>query len=412
MLTVRLQDFNLLRSFLLCKDHFITGEALLGKLMDIFVRARRVMDDDQQRDYVRMRVINVIKKWLNFNMNDFKEKRLVKRLKSFWKGMAEGDAKERGWSDVIRNAYESVFNYREFIDQKFSMETIEGAPKPIVSKALLRMELVASKRSPLMGAANTAAVSGMLTSFLSKKSPQELTVLDIHPEEMARQMTLIDQETFRQIEYIELLNKNFEKEAKARSIFAIQRRFNLVSGWIATQIVSQSSAKSRAKYISHFINVAQKLLEMQNFHGVMCVVVSMNQTAVSRLRESWKKTSGLEKWKALEQLMSPIGNFRALRALHDAVPPPLIPTPTLYMKDLLFIEDGNEDWYDKEKNLISWEKIKLLGKILTRIQLAQEVPYKYHKVHVIHNFLTDLTALSEDELDKLSRSRESRSAEI
>jgi hypothetical protein len=198
MLTVRLQDFNLLRSFLLCKDHFISGEDLLGKLIDIFTRAGRWMDDEQQRDYVRMRVINVIKKWLNFNMNDFKEKRLVKRLKSFWTQMAQGDAKERGWSDVIRNAYESVFNYREFIDQKFSMETIEGAPKPIVSKAILQMEVVASKTR--VGANNTAAVSGMLRAFIAKKSPAELTILDIHPEEMARQLTLIDQESFRQIE--------------------------------------------------------------------------------------------------------------------------------------------------------------------------------------------------------------------
>lgn len=147
-----------------------------------------------------MRVINVIKKWLNFNMNDFKEKRLVKRLKSFWREMGQGDAKERGWSDVIRNAYESVFNYREFIEQKFSMETIEGAPKPIVSKAILQMEVLASKQSSVMGASNTIAVSGMLRAFITKKSPSELTVLDIHPEEMARQLTLIDQQTFRQIE--------------------------------------------------------------------------------------------------------------------------------------------------------------------------------------------------------------------
>jgi son of sevenless len=211
---------------------------------------------------------------------------------------------------------------------------------------------------------------------------------------------------------IELLNKNFEKESKAKTIFTIQRRFNLLSGWIATQIVTQTSSKTRAKYISHFITVGQRLLDIQNYHGLMAIVVAMNQSAVSRLRESWKKVSGLEKWKALEQMMSPIGNFRALRALHDNVAPPLIPTPTLYMKDLLFIEDGNEDWYDKEKNLISWEKIKLLGKILARVQLAQEVPYKFHKVHVIHNFLTDLKTLTEDELDQLSRQRESRSAEI
>lgn len=214
------------------------------------------------------------------------------------------------------------------------------------------------------------------------------------------------------------MNKNFEKAAKAKTIAAIQDRFNLVTGWIATQIVLAPTAKLRAKMITHFIQVGHKLLEMCNFHGAMAIVVGLTQTAVSRLRESWKKVSSMDKWKGLEQIMSPMGNWRALRTLHDNVAPPLIPTPMLYLKDLTFIEDGNDDvrlrhfpfsshqsasntlvrraqWYDKQRKLISWEKIKLLGKVLTRIQLAQEVPYKFLVCNdLLYVFLSHLALMA------------------
>jgi len=109
----------------------------------------------------------------------------------------------------------------------------------------------------------------------------------------------------------------------------------------------------------------------------------------------------LDKWKKLEDLASPLSNFKDLRQFHDGVTPPLIPTPSicfffffffasrwslsdlsppphtaLFLKDLLFIQDGNEDWYDAKKKLVSWVKIKLLGKVISRIQLSLEVPYK------------------------------------
>ena len=76
------------------------------------------------------------------------------------------------------------------------------------------------------------------------------------------------------------------------------------------------------------------------------------------------------------------------------------------MKDLLFIEDGNEDWYDFKRGLLSWEKIKLLGKVLARIQLAQELPYTLQKINVIQDYLMNVQGVSQDQLEAMSKQAE------
>eukprot|EP01121_Diplochlamys_sp_Union-15-3_P004195 TRINITY_DN14204_c0_g1_i1.p1 TRINITY_DN14204_c0_g1~~TRINITY_DN14204_c0_g1_i1.p1 ORF type:complete len:118 (-),score=24.03 TRINITY_DN14204_c0_g1_i1:84-416(-) len=101
--------------------------------------------------------------------------------------------------------------------------------------------------------------------------------------------------------------------------------------------------------------------------------------------------------------MTPIGNFRALREFHDKSAPPMIPTPTIYLKDLMFIEDGNGDWWDGEnKTILNLQKINLLGKVINKIQDAQQIPYQLVPLTVVQDYLQNAKCLSVDELNQRS----------
>lgn len=73
--------------------------------------------------------------------------------------------------------------------------------------------------------------------------------------------------------------------------------------------------------------------------------------------------------------MSPENNYKAYRALEDEAKPPLIPFFGLYMKDLTFMNDGNQTVLGND--LINFEKLRtVMGKIMA-IRVSQQSKYDF-----------------------------------
>jgi len=268
---------------------------------------------------------------------------------------------------------------------------------------------------------------------------KHLSILDFHPTELARQWTLLDQQMLRRIKPYELLRKNFEKAEKSPNVAAINNRFNAGTHWIGTEVVKAKGEKGRAKVITFFIQVGETLFELQNFHGAMAVVAGLGQMPISRLKKSWACVDGKmrEKLNMLEDFFSPVGNFSKLREIHIGAVPPMIPTPStifpciysyflslaIYLKDLMFIEDGNDDWleshqfilahflkcffffffrWNAENGMLNMEKITLLGKVVNKIQQSQNLQYKFRGYTAIQDYLSSVSYYSQDELKQAS----------
>jgi len=90
--------------------------------------------------------------------------------------------------------------------------------------------------------------------------------------------------------------------------------------------------------------------------------------------------------------------------LHKAKPPAL-PYLGMYLTDLTFIDDGNPDVVDSK---INWNKRELTYRVLSEIELYQQVQYSFPAVEPIRTFLTELPGINEKELFELSLLREPR----
>ena len=69
-----------------------------------------------------------------------------------------------------------------------------------------------------------------------------LSVFDFDPEEIARQLTLIDYALFSKIKPAELLNQAWQKARlrhRAQNILRLVERVNNLTLWVATTILSQ-----------------------------------------------------------------------------------------------------------------------------------------------------------------------------
>ena len=121
-------------------------------------------------------------------------------------------------------------------------------------------------------------------------SKKKLSLLDIHPEEVARQLTVVESKMFRAIEATELLGLAWSKdgrEERARNVLAMSGRFNEVSRWVATEVLASPRTKVRAVVINRFITIAHKCRLLHNFNSTMEIMAGLQLAPVHRLKQSW-----------------------------------------------------------------------------------------------------------------------------
>jgi len=107
----------------------------------------------------------------------------------------------------------------------------------------------------------------------------------------------------------------------------------------------------------------------------------------------------------LEQLTSPLKNFRNMRNLYDSSLYPFVPPQSILSRDLFFIDQGNPT--HSEENFINVDKFLLFGNIIFRIVVNAHVPFRYVRVDIIQQFLKSRPILTEEELDAISMEMES-----
>jgi len=160
---------------------------------------------------------------------------------------------------------------------------------------------------------------------LSNWSLTWVQLLDIHPLEVARQLTLIEHNLYRTITPCECLRQRWtgkDKATLAPNIIALIDRFNKVSRWCCSEIVREKDLKSRAVVLNRFILIAsvrknhlsyassslkrvhdfapgavQQCRELNNFNGVMEVMAGLQNAAAYRLKKTWNVRLRYEPWR-------------------------------------------------------------------------------------------------------------------
>jgi hypothetical protein len=225
--------------------------------------------------------------------------------------------------------------------------------------------------------------------------PTLSSVTKINATELARQLTLRDQGLFRRISHSSFLGNNFHKDCPSLKPFV--NSFNSTSMWIANAIIQEPIIRSRAKILSHFIDVADELVKIGNFNGVFYVVQGALRSApVHRLRATWECVSKARK-KTFNDLFDVISSKQSYRryrqALHRAQPP-VLPYLGVYLTDLTFISESNSDFTQDKVNFL---KMIMVADIIAEIRLFQEKVYAYIALPEIYEYIHNCIALNVDE---------------
>lgn len=376
-------DMVFMKTFLMTLHSFATPEKVLAKLIERFNIPETVNIEEQQALKIKLRVGNVIKKWIeDYSQNDFNERtrpKLIQMLRRFINGLDSSRSSEVALKRTLIKALEKANQANNDVDKlKIFKKT---APEPKVN---------------------------MKTIFTNT-----LNMFNIDEEELARQETILEFEMYRKIQPTELLNQAWSKakfKHRAPNVLAMSFRFNSLSMWVATSILRMPKLKQRVKIMSRWIRVMEHLRNLNNFNGTMAVMSGLHNSAVHRLK--WTKSELPPPQKKvladMEELLSHEKSYQKYREVLSHTDPPLIPYLGVYLTDLTFIYE-NENMLN---GLINFRKRKLIYDAIDKIQQYQLTAYNLLPIYQVQKvLLTPPQPMDEIEMYALSKKYEPRDAE-
>lgn len=245
----------------------------------------------------------------------------------------------------------------------------------------------------------------------AKKGKASLLFDHLEPMELAEHLTFLEYKSIRRISFTDYQSYVIhgclvDNPTLERSIAL----FNGVSQWVQLMVLSKLTPQLRAEVITKYINVARKLLHLQNFNTLMAVVGGLSHSSICRLKETHSHLSPevSKIWNEMTELVSSNGNYCAYRKAFNECEGFKIPILGVHLKDLIAVHVVFPDWLEESKvNLVKMQQLYLTFNELVSLQSAQaQVEPNMDLIHLLTLSLD--MYYTEDEIYELSLVREPR----
>ncbi|KAJ9102361.1 hypothetical protein QFC21_002761 [Naganishia friedmannii] len=358
--------------------------------------------NSQKGDPIRLRVLNVLRNWLELHwkvdtdnaalpaMTMFLEERLdkafpneVSRLMEMVKGyMSEKDK------------YQSPSS-RRFSRASSHSRFSQGSFSPMIA---INMDLLPpTPPLPLID----RRVSNTL-----KRGIKSIQVTDLNALELARQLTLMESKLFCDIKPEQLLEVG---QKKSDSLTAASTVSNQITGWVAESILGEQDLRKRTSLLKYFIKVANRCLDLSNFSTLFAILAGLNSSTILRLKRTWDGLPAKYKqiMDTLRHIIEHTKNHSNYRNRLRSIEPPALPFLGLILTDITFTKEGNPNYKpsprDPSVKLVNFDKYIKLGRIAMDFQKYQTL-YNLVIVNDVQIWLSHvLTEKSSTSVDALYR---------
>uniref|UniRef100_A0A668AE95 RAS guanyl releasing protein 3 (calcium and DAG-regulated) n=1 Tax=Myripristis murdjan TaxID=586833 RepID=A0A668AE95_9TELE len=246
----------------------------------------------------------------------------------------------------------------------------------------------------------------------AKKGKASLLFDHLEPMELAEHLTFLEFKSIRRISFTDYQSYVIhgclvDNPTLERSIAL----FNGVSQWVQLMVLSKLTPQHRAEVITKYINVAQKLLQLQNFNTLMAVVGGLSHSSISRLKETHSHLAPevTKIWNEMTELVSSNSNYCGYRKAFSECQGFKIPILGVHLKDLIAVHVVFPDWVEdgSKVNLVKMQQLYMTFNELVSLQsaVAQVEP----NMDLIYLLTLSLDLYyTEDEIYELSLLREPR----
>ncbi|KAI5290225.1 hypothetical protein KEM52_000528 [Ascosphaera acerosa] len=378
-------DTSFLSAFLLTYRSFTTATELLEHLMHRFTlpppsglpTSELELWAKMKQSPIRIRVVNTLKTW----------------LENYWMEPSD-DAPDGPTTRLLRSI-------QTFVRDAVIQTKTPGGPQllALVEKRL-RIGMEGKEQQITMSRKMTPHIKSA-PAPLWPKNVKRIKLLDINPEEMARQLSLIEIKLYTRIKPTECLNKTWTKKSRnpddtdlyAPNIKAMIKHSNQLTNWVAETILRQNDVKRRVAVIKFFTNVADRCGKMNNYSSLMTIISALATAPIDRLGRTWYQVSArtMAILERMRTLMQTTKNFALYRQTLHNVNPPCIPFLGIYLTDLIFTEDGIASRPDvpsaPDVKWINFSKWRKTAAVIQEIQQFQNGTYQFQPVPELQEWI-------------------------
>eukprot|EP01094_Clydonella_sp_ATCC50884_P024203 TRINITY_DN600_c2_g2_i1.p1 TRINITY_DN600_c2_g2~~TRINITY_DN600_c2_g2_i1.p1 ORF type:complete len:1368 (-),score=338.25 TRINITY_DN600_c2_g2_i1:296-4399(-) len=369
--------FMTFRAFATAEELFTALEQRFDGPKDVDSRSTSVMYPPLHQ--VQVAVCRCLGHWVEFHFGDFcMSTKLRAKLMFFCKTVKErmqldDERLTRYDQAAIRNLLsmvESKGTKGTYVNLLTGSQSLENAPDPIIPERFPSGENV-------------------------------LELLQIHPLEVARQITIAHHHIYSEIQPVELQDLAWSSKKlrhRAPNVLQLTEQFNNLNARCACAILSCTDAKDRKQMMLFWLDIARYCREMNNFDGAMAIVSAFGSAAVYRLRQSFDalpKTHS-EVLSSIREDMAATQAFKAYRAILSSIVPPCMPFIGVFLTDLTFIADGNPDTV-APYSLLNFRKRELEYDVIVQVLKYQSPQYKLQLVPRIIQAIEAIPMLTGDE---------------
>ena len=345
-------------------------------------RFEYVGDTPHAASPVRLRVYNIFKGWLESHWRHDRDNAALEFIIEFAKGKLSANLPTPG---------------KRLLDLAEKVAAVGG---PVVPRLISSMGKTNTSiahyvhpDTPLPVPIITKKESNLLKQW--KNGEASSTILDFDPLELARQLTIKESRIFCSILPEELLDTEWTRKSGslAVNVRAMSTLSTDLAHLVADSILSLEEPKRRAQTIKHWVKIANKCLELNNYDSLMAIICSLNLSMISRLKRTWDIVSQKTKI-ALEHLRGIVDvsrNYAVLRQRLQNHVPPCLPFVGTYLTDLTFVDHGNQSLRtlptaDGEMAVINFDKHMKTAKIISELQRFQ-IPYRLTEVPELQTWM-------------------------
>ncbi len=201
-------------------------------------------------------------------------------------------------------------------------------------------------------------------------------------DHIAKDISLKSHLLYDQLNVRHLFHQAWEKN-KGPTVVQFVQFINALTELVGESILAVKSNEEKGRLISFWIEVALHAFTMNDLNQPIAILAALDRVDIAHLKKAWEQVnpSLVMKKTALTELYLPFNNYKKMRhhiaALEDNNTG-YIPFLGLYLKDLIFADEGNPSIVNDRINI---EKIKLLVKTLGKIfrkRVQNEKEFIYH----------------------------------
>lgn len=323
----RVQDKEYIDVYLATHLQFISTRQLFDQLLDRFrnplamlASSTTYLTPEETQEYIpliQMRIVNVFKKWLRYHYAyEFTDATIATQMDAFMTELSRSDNTEHvQWAAFLRASWSNrhITNFDAFESDA------SDSPKILVPSITVAADL----------------------SFL-----------DIHPTEMARQLTIVHQNMFQRVRNFHLLQFLKNKDDPGNPVGEIATFSTKLTNWVCYELASTATVKKRVQVYANFVKLSVALKNISNFQGALDIYLGLSHYLVARLRKTIKSvdSSTKDKLKQLGELFDTTGGLKNLRKHIKATAAPLIIPASIWLHDLVHINENDEFWSNGEED--------------------------------------------------------------